>query len=131
MQRDTADSHLLVVNMNLQDILFGSWTAPEISKTRTHRIGMCGGNRYEPAKSRVYKTEDGLNQSEFQILETMKRYVKHVSAPQISELVNMTNSHCGMMLCSLFKKGYLKRYKARANGTSKYFYCIKGQDARY
>ena len=131
MQRDTAASLLHKSDMSLQDILFGTWTPPEVSKTTTHRIGMCGGNRYEPSKSRVYKTEDGLNASEFQILETMKKYIKHVSAPEIAKMVEMTNSHCGMTLCSLFKKGYLKRYKARANGTYKFFYKLKDDNGRY
>jgi DNA-binding MarR family transcriptional regulator len=117
--------------MSLQTILFGTWTPPKVTNTTTHRIGMCGGNRYEPSKSRVYKTIDGLNSSEFQILEVMKKYIKHVSATEIAKMVEMTNSHCGITLCSLFKKGYLKRYKGRANGTNKYFYCLKENNGCY
>ena len=111
--------------MLLENILFGTWTPPEVTKTRTHRIGMSGGNRYEAPNKRIYKTQDGLKPSEYKVYQLMLKFCRHVSAPDIAEMVGMTNSHCGMTLCSLYKMKLLKRYKVRKNGTSMYMYCLK------
>ena len=117
--------------MLLETILFGTWTPPEVTKTISHRIGMCGGNRYTPSSKRVYKTEDGLNASEHLIMEMMRRYCKHLGAADMAPIVDMTTNHCGMTLAGLYKKKLLKRYKVRKNGTSLFMYCLKEDDEAF
>ena len=115
--------------MLLQEILFGTWKPPEVSKVTTHKIGMSGGSRYVPHAKRVFKTENGLNASENLIQQAIKTSNLPVTAPEISKLVNMTHSHCGMVLCSLYKKNLLKRKKVRRNGTYMYEYTLREKNA--
>lgn len=116
--------------MLLQEILFGIWTPPEVSRVITHKIGMSGGSRYVPYAKRVFKTENGLNTSEHLIYEAIKNEDTPFTAPEIAKIVDMSNSHCGMILCALFKKKLLKRSKVRRNGTHMFEYSLKETNAR-
>ena len=128
MQRDTAASHPFFI-MKLQEIFFGTFTPPKSTGIITHKIGMSGGSRYVPHAKRVFKTEDGLNTSENLIQRAIKTSNLPVTAPEISKLVNMTHSHCGMVLCSLYKKNLLKRKKVRRNGIYMYEYTLREKNA--
>ena len=108
--------------MVLQEILFGTWQKPVVTKTTVHRIGLTiGAQRYIPPKPRVIK-EKQASESNMIIMEIMKKAKKPMSPMDMEKVTPWTRNHCGMKMCELFKQGLLKRHKVKAGNTRHYIY---------
>lgn len=110
----------------LQEILFGAFVPPTVIDTRRHQFGLVGFPRYVPP-AKTNRNKNGLNDSEQKVLDALNKIGRPVSAATMTGLVKMTRSHCGMVLCSLFKMGLLTRNKARENGMLMYVYNVKSR----
>jgi len=117
--------------MLLQTILFGSFTPPEATSKRTHRIGFGYLPRYtkpKPVQRTHYtKVEGYVVQSEADIIKAMKKLPPHVTTHEISVITRYTRNHCGIILNKMFKKGLVTRVQIKANGTRLYKYTLKEQ----
>ena len=111
--------------MTLTEILFGSYTPPAIPG-RVHRSGI-SGPRYVPPKPRAPRVNFGQNTSEQVILGILKREDRPLTSMELEPMTGMTRNHCGIILTSLFKKGYVKRVKCFKPGTRFYKYMVKDE----
>lgn len=109
----------------LQEILFGTFVPPPVIDTRCHQFGLVGMPRYVSPQKTSNRDASGLSNSEKLVLEATKASEIPVSAVSMTKMVKMTKSHCGMVLCSLYKMGLLTRNKVRQNRTCVYVYSIK------
>ena len=108
--------------MVLQEILFGTWKKPAVTKTTVHRIGLTiGAHRYIPPKPRVIKVKKE-NESHMKILDIMQKANKPMSPMDMEKKTPWTRNHCGMKMCEMFKQGLLKRHKVKKGNTRHYIY---------
>ena len=122
MQRDTAATHLILERiMQLQEVLFGSWTQPVESGSRIHRIGFNSIPRYIEPPKRIYK-EKSKPASEIMLENIMKKLKEPMTPMQICVMTPWTRNHCGMLLCKLWKDGKLKRLKIKVDNSRTYLY---------
>ena len=118
--------------MELQNILFGTWTPPNCS-SRVHRVGFSNGNPYVPPKKREYvtakdeKDPNKLTGSKLIIFNVIKRQTKPIPATVVEKKTNYTRNHCSIIMADLCKMGMLVRKKMHANGTRYYVYEVNKQ----
>ena len=118
--------------MELQNILFGTWTPPDVA-SRVHRVGFSNGNPYVPPKKREYVTSkdekdpNKLTGSKLLIYKFLKKQTKPVPASLLEKKLNYTRNHCSIIMADLYKMGMLERKKIQANGTRYYVYEVKKQ----
>lgn len=112
--------------MTLQEILYGTWTPPEKTNKRSHRIGFDNGYKYTPPKiaPRCVKIDD-MNNAQRAMYERLKHQVRHVSAADMGKKMKITTNHAGILLGELFKLGKVTRYRETANGTRYFMYEAK------
>lgn len=78
--------------------------------------------KFVPKKHRpAPEKKDELNFSQKKILK-MVNYGGLVTGDSAAQKTNWTRNHCSMILTSLYKKGLVKRYKEKGNGTRWYVY---------
>lgn len=118
--------------MLLQQILFGTWTPPQASRSMIHRIGFASESRYTPPKKvRIYHkvvSKETLMGSRKLIYDMIKRRNEYVSANDIGKKANYTRNHCSIICTSLFKLGLVERKLIRENGTRYYLYKVKDEE---
>ena len=115
-------AHLTLESIvSLQELFYGKWTPPESYSTRSHRIGLHSMYRYEPPKPRP-KIKPKPRESENKILEIMKATKKPFSPMDMEKKTPWTRNHCGIIMSSLYKQGFLKRRKVALGNTRHYVY---------
>lgn len=111
--------------MQLQELLFGKWTPPQVSNTRVHKIGFHSIPRYVAPPQRVQKPK-GPPESELMLISIMKKLTKPMTPMEICVKTPWTRNHCGMLLCKLFKEGLLKRQKVIVQNSRTFIYSWAG-----
>ena len=112
--------------MQLQDVLFGVWTPPEVTATRTHKIGFHAIPRYVAPPVKVHKPK-GQPESEIMLEKIMKKLPEPMTPMDICLKTPWTRNHCGMLLCKLWKAGKLKRQKVIVQQSRTYLYSWCGE----
>ena len=116
--------------MTLQEILFGKWTPPEQTANRiTHRVGLCGGNRYEPVVDKRTQRVEGMNRAQLAMYDRLKHQIREVSAVDMAKKLKITTNHAGILLGELFKLGKVTRRRVAGNGTRYFMYTAKESNA--
>ena len=111
--------------MQLQELLFGKWTPPVVTNTRTHKIGFHAIPRYVAPPPRLNKPKV-QPESEVMLENIMKKLTKPMTPMDICLLTPWTRNHCGILLCKLWKLGKLKREKTIIKQSRTYLYSYKG-----
>ena len=112
--------------MTLQEILFGSFTPPDVP-SRTHRIGFASAHRYVPPKPKVCNipARDKTNPGQTRVLKAVKAAGVPVTSVEVSIKTKMTRNHCGILLGQLYNEGLLQRVKFTKGSTRFYKYTAK------
>ena len=115
--------------MTLQQILFGTFTPPQVKST-IHRIGFASEKRYEPPKEKVVVKPKKPNKntimgSRKQIYNIIKRRKVPVCAADIMDEAGYTRNHCSIICTALFRLGLVNRNLVREGNTKTYFYTVK------
>ena len=113
--------------MNLMELFYPPFTPPPEISHRVHRSLFAGEPRFiEPKhKSKPRKDPNELTASEALALKIMRQQEAPITTGDFGLLINMTQNHAGILLTTLYRKGYLNRTKHRKPGTSFYKYIVK------
>lgn len=111
--------------MLLQEMFYGTFVPPEVSQTRSHRIGFASKFRYVEPKVKEPKPKSESNPSEQVVYKAVCRAKKPMTSDDVAKKVGMTRNHCGMILHSLFQKGLVSRSKEKVGRTRLYIYTLK------
>ena len=115
--------------MTLQEMLYGTFTPPPEIGHRVHRSLFAGEPRFiEPKrKDKPARDPNAMTASEELALKIMRRQKAPITTVEFGPLLKMSKNHAGILLTSLYRKGYLSRTQHRKPGTRYYKYSVKEQ----